>query len=327
MDACTTSLPVSKNPCVHIPVLLEEVLAFITPLKPERILDCTFGGGGHSRALLEHSNATLWAVDRDPDAGARAASLKQTYGDRFHLTHANYDAIDSLQVGNLDAILFDLGISSFHVDEAGRGFSFMKDAPLDMRMDPTRGMSAAAFLETAPMDALIRAVREYGEEKNWKSIVKVLMEARGTDALSRTVSLAQLIESVTPARERRLRKGHHPATQTFQGLRMEVNRELDHLAAALPKAFSMLREGGRLLVISFHSLEDRLVKKRFREWAGFPVDASDSTPRQDRSIVAQLLTRKPIRPSEAEVQRNPRSRSALLRVIEKDSFAQKGGRA
>jgi 16S rRNA (cytosine1402-N4)-methyltransferase len=301
----------------HVPVLLEEVLQLVSEVRPLRILDCCFGGGGHSEAFLERTGATVVAVDRDPDAVARAALFKARFGDRFEIHHCNYSEVGTLSLPEQDVIFFDLGISSYHVDEAARGFSFNKDAPLDMRMDPTRGMSAAEFLEKAPIDDVVRAVREYGEEKNWKKIVIAIDEARGTGILSRTVSLANLIESVTPARLRRMSKGMHPATQTFQGLRMAVNEELNHLRMALPKAFDLLREGGRMLVIAFHSLEDRIVKRQFRSWAGFAEDASDSRARQDRVIVADRVTRKPIRPSAEEVSRNPRSRSAVLRVIDK----------
>ena len=147
--------------------------------------------------------------------------------------------------------------------------------------------------------------------------MKAIEEARGTGILSRTVSLANLLESVTPAKVRRLNKSVHPATKTFQGIRMAINEELMHLEASLPKAFELLNVGGRLLVISFHSLEDRIVKRQFRRWAGYPENRFDSTPRQDREIIAELLVRKPLRPTEAEVQRNPRSRSSLMRVLEK----------
>lgn len=301
----------------HIPVMLGEVLEYTKEVKPLKILDCCFGGGGHARAFLEQTDATVVAIDRDPDAVERSQALVKEFGDRFRLVSCNYSEIDEIGESGFDIIFYDLGISSFHVDVAERGFSFRKDAPLDMRMDTREGMSAAEFLEKAPNDGLVKAVREYGEEKNWKSIVKAIEEARGTGILSRTVSLANLLESVTPAKVRRLSKGVHPATKTFQGIRMAINEELMHLEASLPKAFELLNVGGRLLVISFHSLEDRIVKRQFRRWAGYPENRFDSTPRQDREILAELLVRKPLRPTEAEVQRNPRSRSSLMRVLEK----------
>ncbi len=301
----------------HIPVMLGEVLEYTKEVKPLKILDCCFGGGGHARAFLEQTDATVVAIDRDPDAVERSQALVKEFGDRFRLVSCNYSEIDEIGESGFDIIFYDLGISSFHVDIAERGFSFRKDAPLDMRMDTREGMSAAEFLEKAPNDGLVKAVREYGEEKNWKSIVKAIEEARGTGILSRTVSLANLLESVTPAKVRRLSKGVHPATKTFQGIRMAINEELMHLEASLPKAFELLNVGGRLLVISFHSLEDRVVKRQFRRWAGYPENRFDSTPRQDREILAELLVRKPLRPTEAEVQRNPRSRSSLMRVLEK----------
>lgn len=318
------SLKQAKSTTGHVPVMLDEVVKFVAGVKPGRVLDCCFGGGGHTRAFLENTDAVVVAVDRDPAAVERAKAIESTFGERFKLYSCNYSEIDEIGEKDFDVVFYDLGISSFHVDEAERGFSFLKDAPLDMRMDTRKGMSAADFLETAPVDRLVKAVREYGEEQNWKNIVKALEDARGTGTLSRTVSLARLIESVTPARIRRQKKGIHPATRTFQGVRMAVNEELQHLEASLPKAFDLLKEGGLLVVISFHSLEDRIVKRQFRKWAGFALDVNDSTPRQERDIVAKLITRKPMRPSEAEVSRNPRSRSALMRVLEKDTTQQKG---
>lgn len=308
----------------HLPVMLEEAIRFVKEVKPSIILDCCFGGGGHTRAFLENTNAKVIAVDCDPAAIERSVGLKEEFGDRFELHSCNYSEIDQIDVSGFDVIFYDLGISSFHVDEADRGFSFMKDAPLDMRMDTRKGMSAEEFLEKAPNDDLVKAIREYGEEKNWKKIVKALEDARGTGMLSRTVSLARLIESITPARVRRQKKGIHPATKTFQGIRIAVNEELQHLEASLPKAFALLSEKGRMIVISFHSLEDRIVKRQFRKWAGFAIDVNDSTPRQDRDIVASLVTRKPLRPTEGEVSKNPRSRSALMRVLDKGATLKKG---
>ena len=308
---------VSLKPQGHVPVLLKEVVDYVVQQNPKTILDCCFGGGGHTRAFLENTQAVVYAVDRDPAAENRAQALQAEYGDRFKFFPCNYSEIDSIEAVSFDVIFFDLGISSFHVDEADRGFSFNKDAPLDMRMDTRVGLSAAEFLEKAPYDDIALAVREYGEEKNWKIIAKALDDARGTGILSRTVSLARLIEEVTPARVRRLKPGVHPATKSFQGIRMAVNEELHHLKTALPKAFEMLNAAGSLLVISFHSLEDRIVKRQFRAWSGYPVDANDSTPKQDRIILADLITRKPIRPSEAEVHENARSRSALMRILRK----------
>ena len=225
----------------HVPVLLEEVVDFVVKAQPARVLDCCFGGGGHTRAFLENTDAKVVAIDRDPAAIERAKVISNTFGDRFQLYSCNYSEIDTIGESDFDVVFYDLGISSFHVDEAERGFSFLKDAPLDMRMDTRKGMSAADFLETAPKDGLVKAVREYGEEQNWKIIVKALEDARGTGTLSRTVSLARLIESVTPARIRRQKKGIHPATRTFQGIRMAVNEELQHLEQSLPKAFELLK--------------------------------------------------------------------------------------
>jgi len=324
MTALSETYPFSSVAGIHVPVMLREVLDFMAACDPKRILDCCFGGGGHSRALLERTSAHVVAVDCDPQAKERAREFEAMYGDRFEFHSMNYSGIDRLSGGGFDGILYDLGISSFHVDEGERGFSFRQDAPVDMRMDPTTGQSAAEFLEGAPYDDLVAAVREYGEEQNWKRVVQALMSARGTGRLSRTVSLAQVIEDAIPGRVKRQNRGIHPATKTFQGIRMWVNQELEHLGISLPKAFSMLNEGGRLMVISFHSLEDRIVKRMFREWAGQPVDANDSRSVQDRVVQARLITRKPCVPAADEIQANSRSRSARLRVLERLPREQKG---
>ncbi len=299
----------------HLPVLADEVVSLLAPRPGEWMLDCTFGGGGHTRLLLE-AGANVVAVDRDPDAAARAAEFESEWSGRFHFYRLNFDQIDQLPEQCFDGILIDAGVSSFQLDEAVRGFSFRQDAPADMRMDPSTGMPASEWLETASEAALAQAIREYGEEREWRRILRAILDARGTGALSRTASLANLIASAKTARARRESR-LHPATKTFQGIRIAVNDELGSIERVLPKAMERLNPGGRLAVISFHSLEDRLVKRFFRSVCGQPVDAGDSTPQQLRVKRAEPLTSRPIRATEAEVAQNPRSRSAKLRGIKK----------
>jgi len=216
---------------------------------------------------------------------------------------------------DFDGVLMDLGISSFQLMEPLKGFSFRLDAPIDMRLDPRVGISAAEFLETASRESLVRAVREYGEEKRWSRVVNAILEARGTGVLQRTMSAAELVANAVGGL--RVRQRIHPATKTFQGIRIAINGEMEALALTLPKAFRSLKEGGVLAVISFHSLEDRMVKRFMRKMAGRPEHRWDRSVLQDREAYAELLNSKIIVPSKEEVERNPRSRSARLRVLRK----------
>jgi len=281
-----------------------------------RVLDCTFGGGGHSQALLERfPDCELTAIDTDPEAAERAHVLGTLFPDRFNFVDTNFGKLAELELGEgFDAILFDLGVSSYHFDTPGRGFSFRFDAPLDMRMNPREGRSAAEFLEGASTQELVHAVRDYGEEPRWRRMVQTIEGARGSGRLSRTGSFTSLVEEVAGSgRPGRI----HPATRVFQGIRIAINGEMDAIENALPAAFERLRPGGVMAVISFHSLEDRIVKRYFRREAGQPEHREDSTPQQSRQKRAELLKNRPIQASQKELELNPRARSAKLRALRK----------
>lgn len=301
----------------HIPVLLDECLAALEPGHGGSFADLTFGGGGHSRAILEaNSENNLLAMDCDPDARDRSESYVLEFDDRFNFCDSSFRDLDQFSsAGEFDGILMDLGISSFQLMEPVKGFSFRLDAPIDMRLDPRVGQSAAEFLETASYESLVRAVREYGEEKRWRRVVEAIIQARGTGLLSRTMSAAELVSNAVGGRN--FRQRIHPATKTFQGIRIAINGELEALAVTLPKAFRALKEGGVLAVISFHSLEDRIVKRFMRKMAGRPESKYDGRAQQDRIVCAKLNGSKAIFPGKEEVENNPRSRSARLRFLTK----------
>ena len=297
----------------HKPVLLNEVVEILSPRDGLTYLDCTFGGGGHARAILESAKCKVIAIDRDPAASKRAEKVKKEFGDRFEFASLNFSNLDKLQTEGYAGILFDFGVSSFQLDEAERGFSFMREGPLDMRMNNSEGATALQYISSVSEDELVRVLREYGEEPRAKKVARAIIAAREAGRIASTSDLAGAIAESVPARER-----IHPATRAFQAIRIAVNDELGEIERALPKAFERLREGGVLAVISFHSLEDRIAKKFFKKMAGRPEDRFDSSSVQDRVKRAELLTRKPVRPSEKELAENPRSRSAKLRAIRRE---------
>lgn len=302
-----------KRPSVHLPVLLEEVLSFFP--KTGSFLDCTFGGGGHSQAILQLSpDSHLVALDTDPEAHLRGLAIQAIYGPRLDLKDLNFRHLNLLPDKDFDGILFDLGTSSFQLDQPERGFSFNKEALPDMRLNPREGMSASDFLEEANEEDLVEAIRDFGEERNWKRVVHAILAARGKGILQNTLQLAKLIQdAIRQPKPIKI----HPATKSFQGIRIAVNQELDAIQEALPIAFEKLKTGGVLVVISFHSLEDRLVKHFFKKMAGLSENRFDHRPQDLRTSYAEILTKKALQASLDEQHKNPRSRSAKLRALRK----------
>ena len=301
----------------HIPVLLEESIGFLGATKAGRYADLTYGGGGHTNAILgANCDSELVSFDCDPDAKIRAEATTAEFGGRFTFHDLPFQRMDEVSSeSEFDGLIMDLGISSFQLMEPLKGFSFRLDAPIDMRLDPRTGISAAEFLETASRESLVRAIREYGEERKWSRVVNAIIDARGTGVLARTTTAAELVSEAVGGR--RFRQKIHPATKVFQGIRIAINGEMEALALTLPKAFRALKVGGVLAVISFHSLEDRMVKRFMRKMAGRPEHKWDRSVLQDRKPFAELLSTKIISPTREEVNDNPRSRSARLRVMRK----------
>lgn len=303
----------------HTPVLLEPIKGLAEEAlrrtgSSNRILDATFGGGGHTRAFLDaFARAEVVALDQDPEAIERAAQVSADFPGRLRFHATNFSRLSKLKEDPFDFILFDLGVSSFQLDTAQRGFSFRRSGPLDMRMNPGEGQSALDFIEEASEAELIEAIRDLGEETQWKRIVVAILEHRGSGYFSDTLQLAELIQAQV--------KGHrriHPATRSFQGIRMWVNQELQSLRAALPQAVDALNLGGLLCLISFHSLEDRIVKRYFKRLCGKAVDRHDTLPDQYRERWGALYSSRAIKPSAEEIATNARSRSARLRVFRKE---------
>lgn len=302
-----------EAPKQHKPVLLEEAVKILSPRDGKTYLDCTFGGGGHTRKILESADCKVVSLDRDPAAIERAKAVSADYPDRFEFRPIAFSDLDKLGGESFAGILFDFGVSSFQLDTPERGFSFMREGPLDMRMDTTKGFTAREYIESADEFELVEILREYGEEPRARKIARAIIAAREAGKISTTAELAKAIAEAAPSHER-----IHPATRAFQALRIKVNDELGEIERALPKAFAALESGGVMAAISFHSLEDRIVKRFFKKAAGRPEDRFDTSFVQDRIKLAELLTRKPILPSDEETANNPRSRSAKLRAIRKD---------
>lgn len=302
----------------HIPVMLDEVLASLAPRDGGVYLDGTFGGGGYARGILEKASCTLWAIDRDPEAIERGASLVASFPGRLHLLLGPFGDMAALLhragVTELDGIVLDLGVSSFQIDDPDRGFSFRHDGPLDMRMGK-HGTSAADLVNTLPERELADVLYELGEERASRRIAHAIVAARLEAPIQTTGRLASVIRSVLPPD----RSGNHPATRSFQALRIKVNDELGQIEDALAQAVRLLSPGGRLVVVAFHSLEDRIVKRFMTQAAGRTGSPSRHNPAglltRDTPNY-RLLTARALRPGDSETNLNPRSRSARLRALE-----------
>jgi 16S rRNA (cytosine1402-N4)-methyltransferase len=296
-----------------------EVLQALSPRDGEQILDGTFGGGGYASAILHAARCTVWAIDRDPAAIARGAALASRHPGRLHLIEGKFGDLVALLhdagVDRLDGVVLDLGLSSFQIDDASRGFSFLRDGPLDMRMGQD-GPSAADLVANLPEGELADLLYQFGEERRSRRIARAIVRARAVAPILSTGQLAAIIRGVMPP----ARDGIHPATRSFQALRIKVNDELGEIERALAGAAGVLAPGGRLVVVSFHSLEDRLVKTFFAEASGRTPNPSRHDPRGLAAVGApafRLLTPKALRPGADEVRNNPRSRSARLRALQR----------
>lgn len=305
-----------------MPVMLERVVDLLAPSLEEPgsvVVDATLGMGGHAEALLRRCpEARLVGLDRDPEALSRASRRLAPFGQRFTGVHTVYDDLESVLAGlgidRVQAVLFDLGVSSLQLDEADRGFAYAQEAPLDMRMDQTTGPTAADVLNTYSAGELARVLRVYGEERFANRIAAAVVRERDRSPFTTSTRLVDLLRSVIPAPARRT--GGHPAKRTFQALRIEVNGELGALERALPAAIESLTMGGRMVVLSYHSLEDRLVKHAFA--AGLTSTAPPGLPvelPEHRPVLRRLTRSQP--PTEAEIAANPRAASARLRAVER----------
>jgi len=310
----------------HVPVMPAEMLATLNPRDGAVYLDGTFGGGGYTRAILDRARCEVWAIDRDETAIARGAGLMAEFPGRLHLLHGRFGEMLTLLaeagVHALDGVVLDIGVSSFQIDDPSRGFSFQGDGPLDMRMGrhgTKDDLTAAILVNTLPESELADVLFQLGEERASRRVARAIVTARGEAPIETTGRLASIIRAVLPPDK----SGHHPATRSFQALRLSVNDELGEIERGLAQAAQLVSPGGRVVVVSFHSLEDRIVKRFMTEIAGRSPGPSRHDPRgltQTRAGGAsprfRLLTPRPLRPGAAEVDANPRARSARLRAIE-----------
>jgi 16S rRNA (cytosine1402-N4)-methyltransferase len=304
-------------PFEHRPVMAAEVLDLLTAVPTGLVVDATVGGGGHSRALLTaRADLHLLGIDRDPVAVAAAGAALEPFGDRVRIVQGGFEEVADI-VGNEEivAILFDLGVSSPQLDRPVRGFSYWAEAaPLDMRMDSVQTLTAETVVNEYTESDLAALIARNGEERFARRIASEIVAAR---PLRSTGELVEAVKRGIPAAARR--RGGHPARRTFQAIRMEVNRELPSLESGLDESVHLLKPEGRVVVLAYHSLEDRVVKERFADWSRTedPGYVPTGLPRRKRNPLTRLLTRRPLRPSDAEVEANPRAKSARLRAVER----------
>ncbi len=311
---------------VHRPVMGREVVELLTQVPSGLVVDATAGGGGHSGLLLAaRPDLRLLGIDRDPEAVAAARAALAGFGERARVVHGGFEHLaeivtdNAVSEGEIVGMLFDLGVSSPQLDRAERGFSYWSDAPLDMRMDSAQELTAAHVVNGYDEAELARVIAANGEEKFARRVAREIVARR---PLETTGDLVDAIKAAIPAPARR--HGGHPARRTFQAVRMEVNRELPNLAAGLDESVHLLTPGGRLIVLAYHSLEDRIVKRRFAAWSGtaprsgqVPRGLPEPAERAEPAPLVRLLTRKPLRPTEHEIAANPRAESARLRAVER----------
>jgi 16S rRNA (cytosine1402-N4)-methyltransferase len=307
-------------PNIHRPVMLAEVLEALAPRDGAILVDGTFGRGGYTRGLLEAADCAVWGIDRDPAAIAEGERVAKAHPGRLNVIQGRFGEMDRLLgargVSHVDGITLDLGVSSPQLDDAARGFSFRTDGPLDMRMGDD-GPTAADILNELPEEELADIIFRYGEERHARRIARAIVAARSNQPITRTLQLAEIVRSVV----RRANDGIDPATRTFQALRIYVNDEIGELQRGLAAAERLLREGGRLAVVSFHSLEDREVKAFLRTRAETDRGSRHLPARSTRAPSFTLLSRRPVRPSDAECAANPRARSAKLRAAARTAAA------
>jgi 16S rRNA (cytosine1402-N4)-methyltransferase len=302
----------------HVPVMGRTVVELFAPIPAGLVVDATVGGAGHARLLLEaRADLELLGIDRDPDAVAAAREALAPYGSRAEVVHAGFERIGELIArrgeGEVTGVLMDLGVSSPQLDRPERGFSYRHDAPLDMRMDSSQSLTAADVVNGYPEDELARLIAQYGEERFAGRIAAAVVRAR---PLTSTRQLAELVRDAIPAATRR--RGGHPARRTFQAIRMEVNRELPNLAEGLDDVVRVVAPGGRIVVLAYHSLEDRVVKERFTDWSAAEEPGTARLPvPTPRAALTRLITRRPRRPTAEEIAANPRAESARLRAVER----------